>query len=369
MGFNHVVSICILSMLGLLVDLPAQECGTNLKDQSTSYLFQKDFTPSLHKQGSLEEVPVKIHVVSGENGIFALDSSKIWRELAIVNEQFNLIDMHFVPCGNINYIEDNDYIRFKQYEDEGLADEHDVLDVINIYFVPELDDDDGEGTICGYAYNFDVKQRLFMANNCSTNGSTLTHELGHTFSLPHTHATIGGRELVNGSNCSFTGDRLCDTPADPRLSNSIVTNACQYTGTDTDSNGDVYTPDVNNIMSYSRKRCRTSFSPQQLGVMSAFYNEISYIFYCEGVATSTKEEEELDLNLGPVPTHSNLNIQSRQGFTSLRIWSMDGQEIDHEHTHHKQYRIQKDVSQLTSGSYLLIIENETHQAYRKFIKF
>lgn len=368
MEFKSFVSILILCILGLQEELPAQDCGTNVKDQSTSYFFQKDFSPQLHKQRDLEEVPVKIHVVSGENGIFALDSSKIWRELGIVNEQFNLIDMHFVPCGNINYIEDNDYIRFKQYEDEGLADEHDVFDVINIYFVPELDDDDGEGTICGYAYNFDVKQRLFMANSCSTNGSTLTHELGHTFSLPHTHATIGGRESVDGSNCSFAGDRLCDTPADPRLSNSIVTNACVYTGTDTDSNGDAYTPDVNNIMSYSRKRCRTSFSPQQLGVMSAFYNQNSYVFYCEGISTSTQEEVELDLVLGPVPTSSNLSMQSVQGFTSLRIWSLDGREIELERTPQKQYYLNKDVSHLLAGSYLLIIENETHQAYRKFIK-
>jgi hypothetical protein len=102
--------------------------------------------------------------------------------------------------------------------------------------------------------------------------------------------------------------------------------------------------------------------------MSAFYNQNSYVFYCEGISTSTQEEVELDLVLGPVPTSSNLSMQSVQGFTSLRIWSLDGREIELERTPQKQYYLNKDVSHLLAGSYLLIIENETHQAYRKFIK-
>ena len=102
--------------------------------------------------------------------------------------------------------------------------------------------------------------------------------------------------------------------------------------------------------------------------MSAFYNQISYVFYCEGIATSTKEEVELDITIGPIPTNSNLIIQSDKGLTSLRIWSIDGREIESERFSQKQYQLNKDVAHLHAGSYLLIIENETHQAYRKFIK-
>jgi len=37
------------------------------------------------------------------------------------------------------------------------------------------------------------------------NESTV-HEFGHYFSLYHTHDSVGGKELVNGSNCGYTGD-------------------------------------------------------------------------------------------------------------------------------------------------------------------
>ena len=72
-----------------------------------------------------------------------------------------------------------------------------------------------------------------MANGCANNGSTLPHEVGHFYGLPHTHDQ--GNELVNGSNCATAGDNFCDTPADPNLS-GVVNSSCVYTGTATDAN-------------------------------------------------------------------------------------------------------------------------------------
>ena len=110
-----------------------------------------------------------------------------------------------------------------------------------------------------------------MANSCAINGSTIVHELGHYLSLYHTHGptnTGTTTELVNGSNCIISGDDLCDTPADPNLS-GLVTNSCQYTGTAFDANGQAYVPDPTNIMSYSKKVCRTFLSSDQ-------YNRANY---------------------------------------------------------------------------------------------
>ena len=110
-----------------------------------------------------------------------------------------------------------------------------------------------------------------MDNSCALNGSTLTHELGHYFSLYHTHGSTNNgttTELVNGSNCTTNGDELCDTPADPNLSGVVNLN-CEYTDTITDFNGDVYMPDTSNIMSYSLKVCRNSLSSEQ-------YNRINF---------------------------------------------------------------------------------------------
>ncbi len=69
-------------------------------------------------------------------------------------------------------------------------------------------------------------------------------------------------ELVDGSNCSTDGDLICDTPADPNLQN-IALSSCTYSGTYTDINGDLYSPDTSNIMSYAKESCINQFSNQR----------------------------------------------------------------------------------------------------------
>ena len=119
-----------------------------------------------------------------------------------------------------------------------------------------------------------------LKNSCTLNGSTFEHELGHYFGLYHTHETAFGSELVNGSNCSTRGDRLCDTPADPRLTGNVDNDGCIYTGTGTDANGDSYSPSVANIMSYSSKECRVHFSDDQLDRMNFVLNNSRTYLSC-----------------------------------------------------------------------------------------
>lgn len=124
---------------------------------------------------------------------------------------------------------------------------------------------------------------------------TLTHELGHSLNLLHTHQPTCNqpynyncrnckqesvsRTRGNGIACANTGslkcssrgDLLCDTEADPLLSGAENFNAnnCTYNGAgntgqigDEDRWGDAWNPDVQNMMGYGR-RCRDRFSPMQ----------------------------------------------------------------------------------------------------------
>lgn len=111
-----------------------------------------------------------------------------------------------------------------------------------------------------------------------TRAQTFVHELGHVLGLLHTHDSTYGNELVDGSNCSESGDLICDTPADPGIGGSAVDlQTCTYIGTAQDANGELYTPQVKNIMSYSR--CpRTLFTPGQINVMHYVLSDVkSYL--------------------------------------------------------------------------------------------
>ena len=130
-------------------------------------------------------------------------------------------------------------------------------------------------------------------NNLTTDAVILSHELGHTLGLYHTHAKTEGAvanpnwpsalfdyELVirqditdpadprphKFANCAFicanespypqpnpmfpldvaAGDLLCDTPADPSMGRQgiVAMDGCKYISAETDANGDVYEPMV-----------------------------------------------------------------------------------------------------------------------------
>tara|TARA_R110001592_G_scaffold119491_5_gene322650 strand:- start:2429 stop:2758 length:330 start_codon:yes stop_codon:yes gene_type:complete len=101
--------------------------------------------------------------------------------------------------------------------------------------------------------------------------------MGHYFGLPHTWAGANapGSELADGSNCTTAGDQICDTPADPFIEGTegedYVDDDCRFIDMQQDANGDYYTPDIGNIMSYYPDRCKCGFSHDQFWVMVNTY--------------------------------------------------------------------------------------------------
>ncbi len=308
------------------------DCGTTIEEQSSTYDFvQKQRAQTFVKtRTAAADVPVKIHIVGASNGALAIDSSVVFDELAIVNDLYADANIHFVQCGNINYINDNNYVTFVKNADEDLCDINDNPTALNIYFVPNLvkivngDQED----LCGYAYNFDIKNRLLMDKGCSSNGSTLAHELGHSFSLLHTHSISNGYEHANGTNCSIAGDLLCDTPADPKLSNNTVNTSCVYTGAELDNQQNPYNPDTENIMSYSRKSCRIHFSPKQLLQMEDFYLVEGSFLECDPEATPTNNLSQTDpIEVYPNPSNATIFIKNVPSGVDIELIDLQGKRI------------------------------------------
>lgn len=267
-------------------------CGTEITEEFNNYFnqikpqieyYEKQYFDMLQNRSStaITSVPIKAHIIRTTAGSGGLSVSDLNDAIDNMNAYYASAFMEFFLCDGINFIDDTSYYNFDTSQESALTSANNVSGLINIYFANSVSS--GTSGLCGYAYTPGGPDVILMANSCTTNGSTLPHEVGHFFSLRHTHGPSNSTlttELVDGSNCDTDGDLICDTPADPQLGSSNVDINCIYTGTTTDANDATFVPDPTNILSYSRKECRTYLSPQQYARIYATYQSVRNNFSC-----------------------------------------------------------------------------------------
>jgi len=174
-------------------------------------------------------------------------------------------------------------------------------DAVNI-FITENANTPGTSTGVTLGFYSPGGDYIIIRNNDVRAGtSSLTHELGHFFALPHpflgwegvyqhygwtqswdvsffngmyNSTTCAGNnqlaELVDQSNCMISADRICDTPPDYNF--GLLTSNCVWNNTLKDINGDVIDPQENNIMSYFGDCDEYVFTDGQVSVMHANFN-------------------------------------------------------------------------------------------------
>ncbi len=236
--------------------------------------LQSSRSRALDVIGLTQKLAITVHIVRNSNGTGGISESFIYNEIDKINGYYVESGLQFY-IDAIKYINNTGLYNFQTSMESSLADSRDVTNTINMYFVKQI----GffGGSACGYAYLPEQElDRILISEECGLDGNTIAHEIGHYFDLLHTHGSVNSytasEELVDGSNCSSTGDLLCDTPADPMLSNN-VNSSCVYTGSFRDANGQIYQPDTHNMLSYSRGSCRDSFSSGQHSRMANAYVE------------------------------------------------------------------------------------------------
>ena len=293
-----------------MIGFGQDDCGTIPTQQQIDYLNQtRNDRKNWNQSESILLLPIQNHVVRESDSTGGLTVVDISFVMNMLNTYYINSNIQFYECDSINYINNSNYYDFDANDENTFCGPNDMQNVINIYYFNSVTSSSGS-SLCGYAYFPPGPDRVIMKNSCALNGSTIVHEIGHYLSLYHTHGptnTGTTTELVNGSNCSFTGDDLCDTPADPNLSGLV--SACQYTGTAVDANGQSYVPDPTNIMSYSQKVCRTFLSAGQ-------YNRANY--------SAINDRGYLNC-LTPVPplaSFSILNLSSCSGNISFNDESL-----------------------------------------------
>lgn len=236
-------------------------CGTVLHDDMRASLLEYHARKAeLGTSGTrvTRFVPLKFHIVGRSNGTGYYRKANLWTLLCELNTKFAPTGFYFYLYGSINYINSSEYFDLDFSSGNQMMYQNNVDGVTNVYIV-----NDPAGYCGYYTYGPDA---LTVAKNCNKPGSTtLAHELGHYFSLPHPFDIVGSQEeYVNGSNCQVGGDMFCDTRADfldYRWS-------CPYTGNETDPNGDFYNPDSTLFMSYSFDECQEKFSFEQMDAMN-----------------------------------------------------------------------------------------------------
>jgi hypothetical protein len=275
--------------IGFTQTIVAQDyCGTTEDTEFFKAYHANKERYQVHQRSpeDLVFIPMTVHIVQNDDGNNGYSTTALQGTLCSLNEQFLPSNMQFYMKGKINYIDNSILNNAEDFNiDFSLFTSQKVNNTINVFFVS-----DASGN-CGYfSRGPDI---VVIRKSCSGAGSTVwTHELGHYFSLPHPFrgwegmdvrdateitdvVTINGRsvlpEKIDKSNCTTTGDRICDTDPD-YLSFRWTCNADSLGIELTDPDGIEFRPDGQLYMSYSNDPCQSRFSSDQMDQMLANLN-------------------------------------------------------------------------------------------------
>lgn len=225
---------------------------------------------------------IKFHIVKAPTSteLKKIDNKMLQEAIKNLNRVFAQINIRFNHVGtdtlrSSKKLEDL-YYNVWSPETDAFFDQYNQRNMVNVYLLENSSDG---SYLNGFTYPVDLelttgrnRDLVCIANRTLDNGKTLVHEMGHFFTLLHTFhvSNCSGcqtEERADGSNCSSTGDLICDTPADPADINFVDVRTCSYYGNIKDNRGGLYRPIINNFMSYYDACCDYKFTNQQYSLM------------------------------------------------------------------------------------------------------
>lgn len=283
----RLVYISLLLLFSWAGQLAAQTapCGVSLADGAAIKAQMMENRRNINlaqiNRQNMTYIPLSLHLVGNEAGEgFALGSNAI-EMLCKLNADYADQNIFFYLHGPLHYIYD-DVIYDDAYNNTGQVrmSSYKVPNSLNVFVSNNV-----SRSVAGYytpSYDF-----VFIKNGYANGSSTtITHELGHFFTLPHTFygwegvdarsqyggapapVIINGRLVENvdrsvGANCASAADGFCDTEADyisERFNCPVSTNLQDPTGSPLQINSDYF-------MSYSSDNCQNTFSQEQKNAM------------------------------------------------------------------------------------------------------
>ena len=272
LGWNATISAQHLHQCGV-----SAEEGNMIKNRMLENRKRAAFLNDIYSnaRNSTIYIPVQFHIVTKTDGSGGESLEDVLANLCKLNDDFAFMNVEFYLANPVAYINqsllyDNDYNGMANY----FLSTYKQPNVVNIFVGNSIVSSNGNTLLGYYSRNLDV----IYAIKSSVNGHsfTLTHEVGHFFSLPHTFngweeldyedvmANTTGRTpsiLPDGDvvenivrtggeeNCQIAADGFCDTEANYlfgfyRAKYNTGPNFCEYVGSGIDPTGKLFRPDL-----------------------------------------------------------------------------------------------------------------------------
>lgn len=316
------------------------EEGLELREQMfrNRNLIPQSTIEALQQQRFTIYIPVVVHLVGNSNRQGFAQPQGILSMLCRLNNDFANQNLQFYIKDSIRYVID----------DTIFADAYDSIAVDRMIALKDttalniFTNSSAGGGVAGYYSR--RGDYVFMLNSYANGGSTtITHEVGHFFTLPHTFfgwENIDARQLYGNSpapdsigsswrrreveyvartgplaNCYSSGDGFCDTDADYISGRE----QCPMPGQALDPSGVAITPNTRLYMSYFYDACVDSFSTEQkTAIMSSVVNR-NWLFFPAPITTNLSWS-----NIAPVQP-LDAAILPKNGVDSIRLeWNTQG---------------------------------------------
>jgi hypothetical protein len=277
-------------------------CGTKDMEVIKERLLKNksDFEKGIGLSGNraVSYVPIQFNLLARDDG------SQRAKVISVLS-QLNALNTDYTSLELVYYLNKNDLFHpinnTGAYEDPAnynwLLSNHRNSSALNVFIAKNANNPGALGTVLGY-YSSERDWVVMRSDQLGSASGTLSHELGHFFSLLHTfngwdrepwdEASHGNPvtmnwapsdnvrvELVARTNCDDAGDFLCDTPADYNLGfgwNVGGDQCAPYTGGCLDANSDELDPDEENFMGYFIDCEEYHFSNDQKDMILTDYN-------------------------------------------------------------------------------------------------
>lgn len=285
-------------------------------------------------------IRAKIWEIHREDGLFEMPENAIeegFQKLVDAYKQYGILvslyNTEIIYSDSLYYFAENG----RPFE---LMQNHSEDKFMNFFYLPNIDYTEGDFTGYGQAFNTPGNEFFVAGNECKYVAGNLEcydlastfipiHELGHCFGLLHTHRSIGEEHVIREGeddescevNCYDTGDFLCDTEATNSIRDDVLFDGldCSYDLVENDECGYIYTPQIDNFMSYTHFECAYAFTQEQIDLV---YDNIQNDIVVSKTVVSLGDLND-DSVLNVIDAINIVIIMSSQEISDFNLWIGD----------------------------------------------